>query len=176
MALIEHLRTQHRYETWASARVIAALRSAEALMGDAVGPGGGAAQHTVALYRRALGIAAHIQGARHEWLARLGRIERRPWTMFPDWPLDEIERDTLRLDALWTAYLDELTDAALARRVEYTSLEGKRYFNTVAAICSHVFNHGSYHRGQLAMLVRQAGGEPARTDHIAFTREEVTEL
>jgi uncharacterized damage-inducible protein DinB len=31
--------------------------------------------------------------------------------------------------------------------------------------------HGSYHRGQIALLMRQGGGAPAATDYIAFVRD-----
>jgi uncharacterized damage-inducible protein DinB len=34
----------------------------------------------------------------------------------------------------------------------------------------HVAMHGSYHRGQITMLVRDAGAEPQPTDYIAFVR------
>jgi len=30
--------------------------------------------------------------------------------------------------------------------------------------------HGCYHRGQVAMLIRDGGGTPAPTDYIAFVR------
>ena len=30
--------------------------------------------------------------------------------------------------------------------------------------------HGSYHRGQVAMLLRQSGAEPLPTDYIVFVR------
>jgi uncharacterized damage-inducible protein DinB len=35
----------------------------------------------------------------------------------------------------------------------------------------HVANHGSYHRGQIATLLRQLGAKPAATDLIRFYRE-----
>jgi uncharacterized damage-inducible protein DinB len=37
----------------------------------------------------------------------------------------------------------------------------------------HVVNHGSYHRGQVATMLRQLGATPAQsTDMIAFFREQ----
>jgi uncharacterized damage-inducible protein DinB len=30
--------------------------------------------------------------------------------------------------------------------------------------------HGAYHRGQIALLIRQAGAVPAPTDYVAFVR------
>ncbi|MGG1633398.1 DinB family protein [Paenibacillus sp. NRS-1760] len=31
--------------------------------------------------------------------------------------------------------------------------------------------HGSYHRGQIALLLRQAGAEPILTDYIIYERQ-----
>ena len=35
----------------------------------------------------------------------------------------------------------------------------------------HVVNHGAYHRGQVATLLRQLGATPISTDLIVFHRE-----
>jgi len=43
-------------------------------------------------------------------------------------------------------------------------MESKHY------ILSHVIIHGGYHRGQIAILLRQAGSDPAVTDFIAYVR------
>jgi uncharacterized damage-inducible protein DinB len=43
----------------------------------------------------------------------------------------------------------------------------------VEDILAQLFGHSSYHRGQIAMLVRAAGGEPAVTDLIYWCREGV---
>ena len=56
-----------------------------------------------------------------------------------------------------------LTPGELARTI--------RYSNTVEEILHHVAMHGMYHRGQVALGVRQAGGTPLATDFIAFLRE-----
>jgi uncharacterized damage-inducible protein DinB len=37
-------------------------------------------------------------------------------------------------------------------------------------ILLHVALHGSYHRGQVALLVREAANKPAPTDYIGFVR------
>ncbi|MFM8742635.1 MAG: DinB family protein [Cytophagales bacterium] len=34
----------------------------------------------------------------------------------------------------------------------------------------HLVNHGSYHRGQVAMLLRERGYEPFNTDLITYDR------
>jgi uncharacterized damage-inducible protein DinB len=67
-------------------------------------------------------------------------------------------------------YVDELEEADLTREIDYTNTAGRAFRSRVDDILTHVALHGSYHRGQLAMLARQGGGEPASTDYIAFVR------
>ena len=59
----------------------------------------------------------------------------------------------------------------LAKEITYRNRAGKEYRNTVGDILAHVALHGSHHRGQLALLVRQGGGVPAGTDYITYLWE-----
>ncbi len=43
----------------------------------------------------------------------------------------------------------------------------------VADVLTQLHGHSLYHRGQIASLVRAAGGEPAKTDFIFWSRESV---
>jgi uncharacterized damage-inducible protein DinB len=47
---------------------------------------------------------------------------------------------------------------------------GKYFENNVQQIMIHLVNHGTYHRGQVAMLLRQKGFEPVNTDYITYDR------
>ena len=58
----------------------------------------------------------------------------------------------------------------LDRDVTYTNSAGQEFTSRVEDILLHVVMHGSYHRGQVAMLIRDGGGTPAPTDYIAFVR------
>ena len=40
----------------------------------------------------------------------------------------------------------------------------------VIAVLTHVALHGSYHRGQIAALIRSGGDEPINTDYIMWLR------
>ena len=64
---------------------------------------------------------------------------------------------------------DALPDA-LAREVEYQTSTGQVFRSTAADILTHVALHGSYHRGQIALLTRQGGGAPVPTDYVLYAR------
>lgn len=122
-------------------------------------------------YQRAAQLMPHIQLARRIWLARLkGETPSMPKDWFPNWTDGETRRECEELDTAWGAYLSTLKDADLAGECTYTSSEGRKYSSVVEDILIHVFNHSTYHRGQIARLVTECGGERAGTDYIAFTR------
>lgn len=157
------IRKYHRllkYETEATRRALASI--------DSVPTDGRASGE----YARARAVMAHIQIARRVWLSRLGGAA--PITVTDWFPLWEVERTRAEAeagDALWAAYLSCLDEAALDRVIEYRTSEGKVFTSPVDDIITQVFNHSTYHRGQVARLVTEAGGERATTDYIFLARE-----
>jgi len=111
---------------------------------------------------------AHILGAQSEWLARLTATKSE----LPVWPkqtLDELEPALVRLRDDWTRFL-ELGSAELERSITYTNSKGQRWTSRVDDVLTHVLLHGSYHRGQIASAMREAGLTPPYTDFIHATR------
>ncbi|MFL5607348.1 MAG: DinB family protein [Gemmatimonadaceae bacterium] len=139
---------------WADANARDALRAMPASSAEAA---------------RATELFAHVAAAEHVWLARLK--ERQP--QHPVWPnLDLAAAAALARDtaAELRRYVASLGPGDLAREVDYTNSAGRRFRDRVDDILVHVAMHGAYHRGQIALLTRQGGGEPASTDYIAFVR------
>lgn len=123
-------------------------------------------------FRRACALMAHLAGARHVWLYRLGANADPPERLFfEDIELAELPSRLRDMEAQWSKYLNPLTDADLARVVDYKSWDGQPFHNTVEDILTQLFTHSPYHRGQIALLVRTAGGEPAMTDYIFWCRK-----
>jgi len=123
-------------------------------------------------YKRALSILGHIAAARRIWLGRLGAAPLFKGPIFPE-SLD-LAQLTVELDEvhqLWAAFLGRLTDVDIAKTFEYQSLDAGRFRNTIEDVLTQLHGHSLYHRGQISMLVRQAGGEPATTDFIYWCRE-----
>jgi len=118
---------------------------------------------------RALTIYSHVLGAEAVWLARLAG---RPSDVAV-WPILSLEqaaslaeRNAAELDAL----LASLSPDDLGREIDYRTSDGRAFRSSIEDILLHVALHGSYHRGQIALLIRGGGGEPASTDYIAFIR------
>jgi uncharacterized damage-inducible protein DinB len=142
-SLFRHLR-------WADEEVLTALRSAPP-------------------HASALELFAHVVGAEETWLARLEqRAPRAP--VWPDLSLDEAARLATTVHASLAEWLERADDAALEAEMAYTNSAGQRFTTRALDIVMHVMLHGAYHRGQIALLIRQAGAVPAPTDYVAFVR------
>lgn len=115
-------------------------------------------------------LLAHILGSTHTWLARIaGRAPAMAiWPALSD---DEMERVARENVAGLRTLLDGSSEADFARVVAYRNSAGHPFESTVEDILLHVAMHASYHRGQIAMLIRESGSEPLPTDYIAFIRD-----
>ncbi len=112
--------------------------------------------------------------ARRVWLTRLGVIPAAAGSLFHEPDVARVAADWQEVQGLWSDYLSRLDDAAIGRAFEHQSLDAGRFRNRVEDILAQLFGHSSYHRGQIAVLIRAAGGEPAVTDLIYWCREAVS--
>lgn len=117
-----------------------------------------------------LRLFGHILAAQWAWLTRLEGGDSSGVELFPAPTLEECEAELAETDRKGQAYLAGLDEDALERRIVYANQTGKSFRNTPRDILTHLGMHSHYHRGQIAILVRQAGAAPAVTDFIAFCR------
>jgi uncharacterized damage-inducible protein DinB len=69
----------------------------------------------------------------------------------------------------WPIVVEPLGDPG--RLIEYKSFAGEPFSNTLGQVVRHVVNHGTYHRGQVATMLRQLGANAVSSDLIYFFRE-----
>jgi uncharacterized damage-inducible protein DinB len=118
---------------------------------------------------RALDLYAHVLGAEHTWLSRIQ--ERAPLVaIWPQLSLEAAAKLAAENAAALRAIVASQPSEQLQRRVAYSNSAGNAFESTVEDMLLQVVLHGCYHRGQVAMVVRGAGAEPAPTDYIAFAR------
>jgi len=154
--LAGRFRRWFEYEKDAHAKVI---RSLETVPAD---------RRPSAEYRRAVEMLGHMVAARRVWLSRL-RGQAASWEVGTELPA--VITEWQEVAGGWTEYLAQLTEAGIIRSFEYQSLDAGRFRNRIEDILAQLFGHSWYHRGQIAILVRAAGGEPAVTDLVFWCRE-----
>ncbi len=142
-----------RYNRWANDRVLDVLRSVEASPD------------------RAVELFSHLLRAQDMWY---GRVEGTEHTSLALWETDDLATCAERLSASskrWQAVLKREETNALDRVVAYTNTKGTSFETPLRDILTHVVNHGTHHRAQIAAVLRDAGMEPPATDYIFFVRE-----
>lgn len=126
-------------------------------------------------FRRALDLHAHVAASRLMWLHRLGADPDAPETYNPaNLSFPEVRALVGRMEEGWATFLERLPEEAMEEVLEYDSMSSGRFRSSMSEIFTHLAGHTWYHRGQIATLVRAAGGTPAMTDFMFWSRQPVT--
>ncbi|HSA56657.1 MAG TPA: DinB family protein [Gemmatimonadaceae bacterium] len=117
----------------------------------------------------ALEYFAHVLAAEHVWASR---VQQRPseYAVWPSLSLEECAALAQRNRAEYQALLAAMQDGDGDREIAYRNSAGDAFVSRLEDILLHVALHGSYHRGQVSLVVRRSGGTPVPTDFIAFVR------
>lgn len=148
-----HYEKLFRYDAWANQRVIDAVATLPA-------PNA-----------KILGWLAHIFWSQNLWY---GRIQHQDWSQTAlqlDQPVAAWRQVATDYAERWQAFLATVAPDEWHGWISYRSTEGVAYRSLLSDILTHVVNHGSYHRGQIAAAIRQSGGVPVPTDFIVLSRE-----
>lgn len=121
-------------------------------------------------FARAVGRMAHLVAARHMWLYRLRVVQDRPEGPFPSITLEQLPAAIDSVERRWTEYLGQLAEADLEAEFTYAARDEKQYRWRLLDLLTQVFGHAWYHRGQIAMLVKDLGGTTVDTDYVFWDR------
>lgn len=111
---------------------------------------------------------SHILWAEWAWFHRIqGKIIDRT-TIKDHLTNEELLKSAEENSQHWNWVIKTQTD--FNQIYEYKLLNGTESKSNFSDIVTHVVNHGTYHRGQIATLLRQAGLTPVATDFILFCR------
>ncbi|WP_374443207.1 DinB family protein [Epilithonimonas sp.] len=107
----------------------------------------------------------HILNAHQIWNARiLDENTFGVWQINDDHSLLNINSDN------YNHSVKILNERNLDEIIVYRNSKGDDFQNSIQEIFFHFINHSTYHRGQIAMLMKQAGLEPIATDYIFYRR------
>ncbi len=115
----------------------------------------------------------HLWEAEAIWWQRLKLAEHviNPAETF-DGDFEDLSKKLLRQSGDWDQWVKNANEAALSHVFAYRNSKKEQFKQPVNEVLIHLFNHQSYHRGQVISQLRILGFEkiPA-TDFIIFTRK-----
>ena len=154
--MVEYFQRLFQYNRWINNQVLAALAE------------------TSELDSEILRQFSHILAAQRIWLRRLTNQEYKSLSGWPDDTFTDCENLSHASDEEWASFLRGLTDFDLDKRFEFTDTEGVACAIQYRDALTHVVNHGSHHRAQIASLMRKADMTPPRMDFSVFARKELS--
>ena len=114
----------------------------------------------------------HMWDAESIWWQRMKLHERLmiPSENFKGTTVEAVN-GLLSQSALWEAWVNNVSDNMLEHVFEFRNKKGDQIKMPIWQMLTHVFNHGTYHRGHLVNMFRQLGVEKIPgTDFATFVR------
>jgi len=140
----------YQYNQWANGRVLACLENQK--VED----------------EKILTIMSHVVSALFIWLSRIEGKSPEAYPLWKQYSLVELLKMNDEITNRWLKFVQDTED--FNRELVYNNYVGDPYKNNVEQIMIHLVNHSTYHRAQVALLLRQKGFEPINTDFITYDR------
>lgn len=113
---------------------------------------------------------SHLLSAQIVWLNRIKDIPTSPFPLWETYNLRELKSMTEESSRNWISLIQSHPNQTFEEMINYVNSEGRKFENTLRSIITHVANHSTYHRGQIAARLRALNIDPPITDYIAFKR------
>src|SRR5271156_6308980 len=159
---VEDFRRLYEYNSWANHRTLDACAplSEEQFTRD-----------LRASFRSLRDTMVHISWAEWLWLERgQGRSpDKFSSTDFPN--LESVRRRWTEIERNLIEYIGALKPEDLERIISHKTTAGVPQAAPLWQMLQHLVNHGTYHRGQVAAMLRQLDAKAVSTDLILFYRE-----
>jgi len=117
------------------------------------------------------GTLLHVLFALNTWSGRLMGDTMAPLDEEKLQNVSDFKYEWGRLEKTLVDVVDKFIDDQLQSRFEYQDTKGNKYSQPRIWALQQLFNHFTYHRGQIVTMQRQLGYKPVNTDLIGFYRE-----
>jgi uncharacterized damage-inducible protein DinB len=115
------------------------------------------------------GTLAHLYGADWVWLERWHGRSPRALPAAQQVPTLDVLREKWReVEDGHAEFVGAITPERMEEKLTYVNFAGKTWTYPLGEALLHVANHGTYHRGQVATLLRQLDKTPISTDYLRF--------
>jgi len=127
-------------------------------------------QKTELAEQRPWRLLAHVLAAERIYLERARGLDPWPQNFWPELSPEQGAALIVENGFAYKKFFAGLAENDLDASVKYRNSKGIEFHTPIKDLLTHVAQHGAYHRGQIALLIRNAGHEPVNTDFIAFVR------
>lgn len=151
------------YNYWANRRILA---RAEALSSEQLH------EKAPTMWDSIMGTMTHVLGAERIWRHRIQALSHTP--LFPPdqaITLELLNQRWAEEEQLMRDYLAGLSDGDLERVVEYQNMAGETFRRTLWHILTHVVNHGTQHRSEVALSLTNFDASPGDMDITRYLTE-----
>ena len=111
-------------------------------------------------------LMAHVVNAHLIWLERIQKLANS----IGPFATQTLEALSPLNDQNTLATVEVLKSKALDERISYVNSQGQKFENTIHEILIHLFNHSTYHRGQINQLLVAEGHKAMVSDYIFYNR------
>lgn len=115
----------------------------------------------------------HLWDVEDIWWQRLKLSEQQVWQSETfNGSVIELSTNLVSQSKQWVEWVDVATEAALQHEFIYRNSKKDQFKQPVYEMLVHLFNHQTFHRGQLITMVRHIReGDIPNTDLISFLRK-----
>ena len=150
----------HDYNRWANSRILDAVSK---LTPEQF------ARDLQSSHRSVRDTLAHILAAEWIWLERWKGVSPNALFIPTDFPtVESLGTRWAKVEGDYAEFIKGITDESLATVIAYTNTKGEGWAYPLGRMMQHVMNHSSYHRGQVATMLRQLGAEVNPVDLLVF--------
>ena len=146
----EYFLKLYQYNAWANQRVLECLERQE--VKD----------------EKILSIFGHLVCAQLIWFNRFKGLPKSPLKLWGNYSIFELKSIMEEASRSWLGFIDG--EDAFDRVLKYTNYVGDYYETNIRDLMAHLVNHCTYHRGHVAVLLREKGFEPVNTDFVTYDR------
>jgi uncharacterized damage-inducible protein DinB len=114
-------------------------------------------------------LMSHLLSAQRNWLDRCLGVPQTAILWGSRLP-DEMKEDLENYHLAWADLIDQMKEGDFDNSITYTNSKGDTFTNTITDIIAHVINHGTHHRGEIMILMKEEGFVLPNIDYITYLR------
>lgn len=114
-------------------------------------------------------LMSHLLNAQQIWLSRCQGTSSSNYQLWPKWEPSTFNDIIINNHREWVNFLNVGIDAQ--QIIIYKNFKGEDFSSKLIDILAHVINHGTHHRAQIGLILKQNEGiELPSTDYVHYVR------